>query len=156
MYGNERLPGVISSDVYRPEGSIWRGATEATVFRVVPVGGTGTEASAIPLGTIMSEGADGKYAPLAEAGIITSAASLPGARVAVVADSTGKSGATVTENGATVVKDGHVLVGIAGQVDEARLLVGDKAWDDLTDEQRQGLRTQLEAWGLIPVPVAQA
>ena len=40
MYGNERLPGIATSDTYRFEGSLWRGYTEATWFKHVKVTGT--------------------------------------------------------------------------------------------------------------------
>ena len=159
MYGNNRLPGIGESRVYRPEGSIWRGFTQSTWFKHVRVNGDDPEATKIPLGTIMKETSDGSYLPMEEADILTGTAGLPGARLGIVADTTGQTGTTETvdDNGTpqTVKKAAAILVGIMGEVDQERLIVGGKKWSELTDEQRQGLRTQLEAWNFNPVYVLQ-
>ena len=160
MYGNNRLPGITEGEVFRPEGSIWRGFTQSTWFKVVTVNGSQAEAAKIPLGTIMRETLDGSYHPLEETDILTGTAGLPGSRLGIVADTTGKSGTTETGQGSngpvTVRKASSILIGASGEVDQDRLIVGDKKWADLTDEQRQGLRTQLEAWNFNLVCVQQA
>ena len=160
MYGNDRLPGFGESEAFRYEGTIWRGAPESTWFKVVMVNGDGPEAAKIPLGTVMKETPDGSYLPMEEADILTGTAGLPGARLAVVADSTGRAGTTETVDGAngpeTVKKANSILVGVMGEVDQDRLTVGGKKWAELDDAQRQGLRTQLEAWNFNPVYVMQA
>ena len=160
MYGNERLPGIGESAGYRPEGTIWRGAVQSTWFKHVRVAGGGAETVKIPLGTIMKEAPDGTYVVMEEAEILTGTAGLPGARLAVVADSTGRTGTVETVEGAsgpeTVEKPWALLVGIMGEVDQDRLIVGGKKWGELTDEQRRGLRTQMEAWNFSPVHVTQA
>lgn len=160
MYGNTRLPGITVTEPYRPEGSIWRGFTQSTWFRIVTVNGDSATGTPIPIGTIMKEFNDGSYIPMALSDIITGTAGLPGARLVIVADSTGKTGTTETIDGAsgpeTVKKSNSILVGTMGEVDQDRLIVGDKTWADLDDTQRKGLRTQLEAWNFQPVPVVQA
>ena len=60
------------------------------------------------------------------------------------------------EEGEEVRTTNAVLAGIMGQVDQARLWIGGKKIDELTEVQRIGLRTQLEAWNFQPVPVLQA
>ena len=160
MYGNNRLPGIEVTEPYRDEGSIWRGYTQSTWFRVVRVDGDSAEAAKIPQGTILKEQPDGTCLPMEEADILTGTAGLPGARLVIVADATGKTGTTETvegENGPETVKKPHgILVGIMGEVDQDRLIVGGKTWGELDDAQRQGLRTQLEAWNFNPVFVMQA
>ena len=163
MYGNNTLPGITPGKTTRNEGSIWRGYTEATWFKTVPVSGTAEEAVKIPIGTVLIQNlTDGTYAPMTESNIITAVANLPGARLVVVADSTGTSGTTIVTEGEegeedeTVKTSSAVLVGIMGQVDQARLLVGGKKIEELTEAQQMCLRTQLEAWNFQPVPVLQA
>lgn len=142
MYGNNTLPGVAVSDTYRLKGSIWRGYVQSTWFKLVQVNGSEEEASAISVGTIMKQATDGSYTPITTADIISATANLPGVRLAIVADKTAKTG-TTTGSEAT---PSTVLVGISGTVDKAKLLVGETAFDDLTDEQKINLNTQLEAW----------
>ena len=155
MYGNEKLPGVAVSEQFRNESSIWQGYTQATWFKVVQV--NGNEAVDIPVGTIMKELADdGSYTPISESDILADAASLPGVRLAIVADKSAKSGSTVTVDDETVSVPSSVLVGIMGVVDKAKLYVGDKAFSELTDSQKINLNTQLEAWHFQLVNVTQA
>ena len=158
MYGNNTLPGITPGTTTRNDGSIWRGYTEATWFKTVPVSGDSAEAVKIPKGTILIEDmTDGTYAPMAADDIITTVASLPGARLAIVADSTGTSGtSTTTADDETVKTSSTVLVGIMGQVDQGQLLVGGTKIAELTKAQQIGLRTQLEAWNFQLVPVLQA
>lgn len=157
MYGNTTLPGITPGKTTRNEGSIWRGYTEATWFKTVNVSGDSEEAVKIPLGTILIENpTNGTYAPMTESDIITAISNLPGARLAVMADSTGTSGTTTTEDGEAVKTANTVLAGIMGQVDQARLLVSGKKIEELTEAQQIGLRIQLEAWNFQLVPVLQA
>ena len=151
MYGNERLPGVAVSGTYRDKGSIWQGSPEAMWFKVSHVKGTkGTEGTGtdIPIGTIMKELEDGSYTPIEESDIVSLVADLPGSRLVIVADKTAKTG--------TESESSSVLVGTCGKVDRARVYVADKAFPDLTEEQRIGLNLQLEAWGFMLVNVIQA
>ena len=155
MYGNEKLPGVAVSEQFRNESSIWQGYTQATWFKIVKV--NGSVATDIPAGTIMKELADdGSYTPISENDILADAASLPGVRLAVVADKSAKTGSTVTVDDETVSTPSSVLVGIMGVVDKAKLYVGDKAFSELTDSQKINLNTQLEAWHFQLVNVTQA
>ena len=156
MYGNQTLPGVSVSETYKvSKGSIWRGYPEATWFKTVNV--NGTDEAELPLGTIMKEvAADGSYTPITSSDIITSTANLPGARLAIVADHTAKTGTSTTTDAVTESVASSVLVGISGVVDKAKLLVGDTAFTELTDAQKIGLNTQLEAWGFQLVNVMQA
>ena len=156
MYGNTKLPGVSVSETYKvSKGSIWRGYPEATWFKAVNV--NGTDGAEIPLGTIMKElAANGSYTPIAETDIITATANLPGARLAIVADHTAKTGTTAEVDGETEATPASVLVGISGIIDKAKLFVGDKAFTELTDAQKIALNTQLEAWGFQLVNVVQA
>ena len=155
MYGNEKLPGVAVSEQFRNESSIWQGYTQATWFKIVQV--NGNESVDIPAGTIMKELADdGSYTPISESDILSDAASLPGVRLAIVADKSAKSGSTVTVDEETVSVPSSVLVGIMGVVDKAKLYVGDKAFSELTDSQMINLNTQLEAWHFQLVNVTQA
>lgn len=156
MYGNDTLPGVSVSETYRvTNGSIWRGYPEATFFKVVSV--NGTDGTAIPAGTIMKEVvADGSYTPITASDIVSVIADLPGARLAIVADKSAKTGTTETLDEETVLNPSSVLVGISGVVDKAKLLVGDTAFTELEDAQKIGLNTQLEAWGFQLVNVMQA
>ncbi len=160
MYGNNTLPGITPGKTTRNEGSIWRGYTEATWFKTVPVSGTAEDAVKIPIGTVLIQSlTDGTYAPMTESNIITTIANLPGARLVIVADSTGTSGTTTageTEEDEEVKTTNAVLVGIMGVVDQARLLVGGKKFSELTEAQQVCLHTQLEAWNFQPVPVLQA
>ena len=156
MYGNTKLPGVSVSDTYKvSKGSIWRGYPEATWFKAVSV--NGNDGTDIPLGTIMKElTADGSYIPIAETDIITSIEDLPGARLAIVADNTAKTGVTAEVDGETETTPASVLVGISGVVDKAKLFIGDKSFTELTDAQKIALNTQLETWGFLLVNVLQA
>jgi len=157
MYGNKTLPGITPGKTTRNEGSIWRGYTEATWFKTVPVSGTAEEAVKIPIGTVLIQNlTDGTYAPMTESNIITTIDNLPGARLVIVADNTGTSGTTTIADGEEVKATNAVLVGIMGVVDQARLLVGGKKFGELTEAQQMCLRTQLEAWNFQPVPVLQA
>lgn len=149
MYGNTTLPGITPGKTARNEGTIWRGYTESTWFKAVTVKSDGDEAVKVPLGTVLKEiPGEGTYTPMAESDIITEVASLPGPRLAIVADSTGKAQPEGSET--------SILIGVMGQVDQARLTVGGKVFEELTEEQQRCLRTQLEAWGLQPVPLTQA
>ena len=160
MYGNERLPGVSVSESYRAKGSIWQGAPESTWFKTVSVNGSESEGTAISAGTIMKEIADGSYTPIAESDIVSAVADLPGVRLVIVADKSAKTGTTTTTGeGADAVTEttpSSVLIGICGKVDKAKLYVGEKAFTELTDEQKIGLNLQLEAWGFMLVNVMQA
>lgn len=157
MYGNSRLPGIAVSETYRYEGSIWRGYPEATWFKTVKVNGASAEASKIEQGTIMKELlADGTFTPIEESDIISAVADLPGARLGIVADKTATTGTTTTVESETVVTPSSVLIGIQGQVDMNKLLIGEKKFSDLTDEQKICLNTQLEAWGFQLIDVIQA
>ena len=155
MYGNEKLPGVAVSEQFRNESSIWQGYTQATWFKIVQV--NGSVPVDIPAGTIMKELADdGSYTPISESDILSDAASLPGVRLAIVADKSAKTGSTVTVDEENVSLPSSVLVGIMGVVDKAKLYVGDKAFSELTDSQKINLNTQLEAWHFQLVNVTQA
>ena len=160
MYGNERLPGVAVSENYRAKGSIWQGAPEATWFKTVSVNGSEEEGVPISTGTIMKELIDGTYTPIVESDIVSVVANLPGVRLAIVADKSAKTGTTTTtgEGAETVTEavSSGVLVGICGKVDKNRLLIGDKAFTELTDTQKINLNIQLEAWGFMLVEVMQA
>lgn len=160
MYGNERLPGVSVSEPYRLKGSIWQGALESTWFKTVSVNGSEEEGTAISVGTIMKELADGTYTPITESDIVSAVADLPGVRLAIVADKSATTGTTKkTGEGAdavTEVTPSTVLVGISGKVDKAKLFVGETAFIELTDEQKVGLNLQLEAWGFLLLNVMQA
>ena len=160
MYGNERLPGVSVSESYRAKGSIWQGAPESTWFKTVSVNGSEAEGTPISAGAIMKELADGSYTPITESDIVSAEADLPGVRLAIVADKSAKTGTTTTTGeGADAVTEAtpsSVLVGVCGKVDKAKLYVGDKAFTELTDEQKIGLNLQLEAWGFMLVNVMQA
>ena len=159
MYGNTTLPGITQGKTARNDGSIWRGYTEATWFKTVPVSGASEEAVKIPIGTILIQDlSEGTYAPMAESNIIATVANLPGSRLVIVADSTGTSGTTTPaeDENEDVKSTGTVLVGIMGVVDQARLIVGGKLFGELTEAQQLCLRTQLEAWNFQPVPVLQA
>ena len=160
MYGNTTLPGITPGKTTRNDGSIWRGYTEATWFKTVPVSGTAEDVVKIPIGTVLIQDlTDGTYAPITESDIITTIANLPGARLVIVADSTGTSDTTTageTEDDADIKESSAVLVGIMGVVDQAQLLVGGKKFGDLTEAQQVCLHTQLEAWNFQPVPVLQA
>lgn len=147
MYGNSTLPGIASSDNLRYEGSIWRGATEATWFKIVNVTGSAEEANAIPLGAIMQEDSStGLYSPVEVADLDTLAGKL-----VIVADHTAKSGTTVDSEAA----NSKVLVGVMGHVDKAKLIVGDTAFTDLTNAQQIALNSQLEANNFLLVNVMQ-
>lgn len=151
MFGNDILPGVSVSETYRSKGSIWQGAPEATFFKAVKVNGSEAEGVAIAAGTIMKQLADGTYTPIAESDIIAAVSSLPGVRLAIVADKTAKTGTTNDDESTP----SSVLVGICGVVDKDKLFVGAKAFTELTEEQGINLSLQLEAWGFMPVNVNQ-
>ncbi len=161
MYGNERLPGVSVSETYEAKGSIWQGAPESTWFKTVSVNGSDAEGIAIKAGTIMKELTDGSYTPIVESEFVSgSVAELPGERLVIVADKSAKTGTTTTTgegtDAVTETTPSSVLVGVCGKVDKAKLYVGDKAFTELTDEQKIGLNLQLEAWGFMLVNVMQA
>ena len=153
MYGNERLPGVAVSESYRAKGSIWQGSPASTWFKTVSVNGTDADGTAIPSGTIMKQLDDGSYTPIADTDIVSAVADLPGVRLVIVADTSAK---TATTDEGTEVTPSSILVGTSGKVDKAKLLVGDTAFTDLTDEQKLGLNYQLEAWNFLLVNVMQA
>lgn len=156
MYGNQTLPGVSVSETYRvTNGSIWQGYPESTFFKTVKV--NGTDGSAISAGTIMKElTADGSYTPITVSDIVTAVAELPGARLAIVADKTAKTGTTTTVDNETEATPSTVLVGTSGTVNKEMLFVGDTKFGDLTEEQQICLNTQLEAWNFQLVNVVQA
>ncbi len=158
MYGNTRLPGIATSEVYREKGSLWRGYPEATWFKIVSV--AGTTSTKLSRGTILKEDiSTGYYSPISTSDIISTASDLPGTRLVIVADDTAVTGSTETEgegqDAVTTQKTSAVLVGIQGQVDKAQLLIGETAFTELTDEQQVKLNTQLEAWGFILINVFQ-
>ena len=158
MYGNTTLPDITPGKINRNDGSIWRGYTEATWFKTVPVRGTTEEVVKLPIGTILIQDlTDGPYAPMNESDIIAAVVTLPGSRLVIVADSTGTS--TTTPADAETEEDkttNAVLVGIMGVIDQGRLLIGDKLFGELTEAQQLCLRTQLEAWNFQLVHVLQA
>ena len=160
MYGNNTLPGVSVSPTYKvSKGSICQGYPEATWFKTVNV--NGTDGMDIPAGTIMKELInDGSYTPIAESDIVSAIADLPGARLVVVADKTAIAGTTTTTGeGAEAVTESTpstILVVISGVINKSKLLVGDKAFIELTDAQKIALNTQLEAWNFQLVNVIQA
>lgn len=156
MYGNEKLPGIATSQPYRNEGSLWQGSPSSTWFKTVKVNGSEEEGTEILRGTIMKELTDGTYTPIAETDIITTTANLPGARLAIVADNSAKTGTTTMQDEETVTTPSSVLVGISGQVDKSRLYIGDKGFTELTDEQQISLNVQLEAWGFQLVSVQRS
>ena len=159
MYGNRVLPGFNTGTAYKvPTGSIWRGFPEATCFKVVQVDGESDAASKLVIGTIMNEGADGKWTAIAETDIISQTSNLPSSRLGIVADTTAETGYTYTPEGASdpVTVDNGILIGVMGEVDRDKLLVGSKAYSDLTDTQKANLETQLSAWNIQPVFVFQA
>ena len=155
MYGNERLPGIAVSEQFRNDNSIWQGYTQATWFKVVQV--NGEDGAALSAGTIMKElPDDGSYTPISESDILSNAADLPGARLAIIADKTAKTGSTATVDEQNVSVPSSVLVGIMGVVDKSKLYVGDKPFSELSDAQKIFLNTQLEAWHFQLVNVTQA
>ena len=155
MYGNERLPGIAVSEQFRNDNSIWLGYTQATWFKVVKV--NGTDGAAIKVGAIMKElPDDGSYTPISESDILSNAADLPGARLAIIADKTAKTGSTATVDEQNVSVPSSVLVGIMGVVDISKLYIGDKVFTELSAEQQINLNTQLEAWHFQLVNVTQA
>ena len=149
MYGNDTLPGLAVSTTYRNTGSLWLGAPAATWFKSVSVNGT------IEAGSILKELTDGSYAPIEESDIASSVSSLPGARLAIVADKTVATSGE-TEDAAAEALPSTVLVGVCGKVDKAKLLVGSKHFTELTDAQQIALNLQLEAWGFLLLNVLQA
>ena len=160
MYGNDRLPGIAVSESYRSKGSIWQGAPEATWFKTVKVNGTDAEGTAISAGAIMKELSDGTYTPIAESDIATSLANAGKLPLVIVADKTAKTGTTTTTGegaeAVTEVVPSSVLVGVCGQVDKSRILVGDKIFTELTETQQINLEAQLRACGFMLVNVMQA
>ena len=147
MYGSDRLPGVVEGDKRRLDGTIWLGYPEATWFRTGKVKGDAPDAKPLPLGTIVKEEfADGTFVVAKEADIAAAATGIPGPRLGIVADENVK----VNDQGSVV------LLEIAGQVDQDRLLVESKKFPELTDEQKVHLRQQLEAWGFALEVVQQS
>ena len=159
MYGNDRIPGVSLSEPYRSNGSIWQGAPESTWFKIVGVNGTEEEGAALEAGTILKQVDGGNYAVLTASDIISVVGNLPGARLAIVADKTAKTGTSKTtgegDDAVTEAEASNVLVGVCGKVDKAKLYVGDTVFTELTDAQQVSLSTQLEAWGFMLVNVMQ-
>ena len=149
MYGNDTLPGLAVSPTYRNTGSIWLGAPAATWFKSVCVNGT------IEAGSIVKELTDGSYAPIEDTDIASNVSSLPGSRLAIVADKTTATSGE-TEDAAAEALPSSVLVGVCGKVDKAKLLIGSKHFTELTDAQQIGLNLQLEAWGFLLLNVTQA
>lgn len=161
MYGNKTLPGISASEKYRDKNSIWRGYPESMFFKTVQVTGSSDTANALPAGTIIKEDpSTGFYSPISTSDIISATANLPGARLAIVADATAKTGTTTTtgegNEAVTEVVSSNVVVGMRGEVDKTQLLVGDTAFTELTEAQQINLNTQLEAWGFMLVDVMQA
>ena len=156
MYGNDTLPGLAVSPTYRNTGSIWLGAPAATWFKTVSVNGT------IEAGSIVKELTDGSYAPIEDTDIASNVSSLPGSRLAIVADNTSDTAEQPAESEdtddqpATEISSSTVLVGVCGKVDKAKLLIGSKHFTELTDAQQIGLNLQLEAWGFLLLNVTQA
>lgn len=147
MYGNNRKPGIHEGDKSRFAGTIWLGYPEATWFRTATVKGEDATAKPLPLGSIVKEVFDeGTYVPIKETDIAAAAAGIPGPRLGIVAD----ENVTITDEGSSV------LLGISGQVDQGRLLIGAKKFEDLTDEQKVHLRQQLESWGFALEVVQQS
>ena len=136
MYGNNKLPNFESSEQYRvSEGSIWRGQPESTWFKTVKVEG------GVKQGMIVKENVNtGVYVPFEATDIIVATVNLPGVRLGIVADKTA---------------EGVALIGIQGQVDRNKLLIGETAFSELTEAQKINLNTQLEAWGFQLVNVEQ-
>lgn len=147
MYGNNRKPGIYEGNKSRLNGSLWLGYPEATWFRTAKVKGDAPDEKPLPLGSIVKEEfADGTFVPAKESDIAAAATGIPGPRLGIVADVNVK----VNDQGSTV------LIGIAGQVNQDRLLMGAKKFPDLTDEQKIHLREQLEAWGFALEVVQQS
>ena len=147
MYGNNRKPGFHEGNKSRFAGTIWLGYPEGTWFRTAKVKGDSPDDKPLPLGSIVKEVFDdGTYVPIKETDIAAAAAGIPGPRLGIVADENVK----VNNQGSTV------LIGISGQVDQGRLLVGAKKFPDLSDEQKVHLREQLEAWGFALEVVQQS
>ena len=158
MYGNKVIPGIKSGQQYRTLSSLWVGYTESTWFDYVDV--TGTDEKALPLGTILKENAaDGTYSPFEASDIISAPANLPGVRIVIVADETAVTGSSeTTGEGASAVTTSlpsSVLVGKQGQVDKARILVGETPFAELEEAQQVKLNTQLEAWNFQLVSVLE-
>lgn len=147
MYGNNRKPGFYEGDKTRLSGALWVGYPEATWFRTAKVKGDSPDEKPLPLGSIVKEEfSDGTFVPAKESDIAAAATGIPGPRLGIVADDNVK----VNDQGSTV------LIGISGQVDQGRLLVGAKKFPDLTDEQKVHLREQMEAWGFALEVVQQS
>jgi len=141
MYGNEKLPGFEGSEEYRYEGGIWCGSPASTWFKTVKVEGE------VKKGMIIKENLNSSiYSVFEVEDIINMPANLPGVRLGIVADkeAKGASGSPVS-----------VLIGIQGQVDKNKLLIGETAFSGLTDAQKINLNTQLEAWGFQLIDVKQ-
>ena len=159
MYGNDRLPGVSVSEAYRAKGSIWQGSPSSTWFKTVNVNGPEAEGTPISAGTIMKELSDGSYTPLAESDIVSSLANAGKLPLVIVADKTAKTGTTTTTGeGADAVTEAvpsSVLVGVSGQVDKEKILVGEKAFSELMETQQINLEAQLKACGIMLVKVMQ-
>lgn len=155
MYGNKTLPGFAAGSTYRNENSIWQGYPEATWFKNVKV--IGNEETKIAVGTILKENiSDGTYSVFTVSDIVSAISDLPGARLVIVADFTALSGVSETVDDETTFTPSSVLVGISGQVDKAKILVGETVFTELTAEQQVALNAQLEAWHFQLVDVMQA
>ena len=160
MYGNDRLPGLAVSPTYRAKGSIWQGSPEATFFKTVNVNGSEAEGTPINAGTIMKELTDGTYTPITESDIVSSLANAGNLPLVIVADKTAKTGTSITTGegveAETEIIPSSVLVGVCGQVDKAKILVGDTKFTELTDAQQVFLEAQLKASGFVLKDVLQA
>ena len=147
MFGNKVLPGLEGHAATRCWGSIWKGDPESTWGRIKKVKNKSGTTFSLPLGTVLKmDKADGAYTPMELSDIASDYGGLPGPRLTVVAD----QNVSVKPEGATVG------VGICGEIDRARLIVGGKAWSELTDAQRVMLEPQLALWGFGLNDVMQA
>ena len=147
MFGNKVLPGLEGYGANRYWGSIWKGDPESTWGRIKKVKNKSGAPFLLPLGTVLKmDEADGAYVPMELSDIAGSFDALPGPRLVIVAD----QNVVVTPPGTTVG------VGICGEVDQARLIVEGKAWEELTDAQRVMLESQLALWGFGLNDVVQA
>ena len=143
MYGNKILPGVSVGTTYRNENSIWQGSPQSTWFKAVKI--TLADGETISAGLVVKEDiSNGSFVPFTTDDIISaSVENLPGVRLGIIAD---------TE----ATEDGSILIGISGQIDKAKIFIGDTAFNDLTDAQKTALNSQFEAWNFQLVNVMQA
>lgn len=147
MYGNQRLPGFEVGNEYRDSGSMWLGYPADSWFKTVMVKGAGEDGVDIPVGSVMTEQADGTYAVTKVSDIANSVDKIPGSRLVIVADKTAKTGTKKVANGVTTDEPASILVGTHGRVDKTKLLVSDTPFMELSDTQQKWLNMQLEAWG---------